>query len=81
MIQFMRFWDKTSFYVRLIQETLKDAMWFLLIYLNILAAVAVAIYMLNQTRGYHDEESSIIPEMLGNQITDALLATYMQSMG
>lgn len=56
-------------------------MYFLFILANILAAVAVSIYMLNQTRGYYDDESSIYPEMVSDETLDAYIASYMQSMG
>jgi hypothetical protein len=76
----MRLWDKTAFFIRLIQETLRDAMYFLLVYGLIIFAFAVALFMLNQNRGY-GSENSIYDELTGFETADAAIATYMQSLG
>ena len=80
LIQYMRLWDKTAFFIRLIQETIGDAMYFLLVYGVVIFSFAVALFMLNQNRGY-GSDNSIYDELTGFETADAAIATYMQSLG
>ena len=50
MIYWFRLFTPTAFYIKLIFETIKNAIFFLLIFVAVVVAFANAIYILNKNR-------------------------------
>jgi len=78
LFQRFRLFDSTSFYMRLIQETLWSIRYFFLIYVVTNLMFANATYILNHTR---TDENQINTRAFNNQISDAILSQYMVSLG
>jgi len=78
LFQWFRLFDSTSFYMRLIQETLWSIRYFFLIYVVTNLMFANATYILNHTR---TDENQINTRAFNNQISDAILSQYMVSLG
>ena len=73
-LAWLRLFSGTSFYIRLIIETIKDIAYFMVIVFIFLAAFANAIYILNLERIKTDWKNLLIDSYTdGNTLTNALL--------
>ena len=81
LIYWLRLFSNTSHYIRLIQETIYDIRYFLLIYFVVIGLFANAIHTLNLNRDYRDEDSTIVDKNLSMRPMDALLNQYLLSLG
>jgi hypothetical protein len=79
VFEWLRLFEKTSFYIRLIQETFADIGYFFIIFLFALAAIGSAMYMLqlNQAQGAGD----IVEAVFGHFFMDLIYNQYMMSLG
>ena len=66
IIDWLRLFDQTSFYVTLILKTFVDISYFLLIILLLLVYIGNAMYMLQLNADHGEEESDIVVPVFGN---------------
>ena len=67
MVQFynwLRLFDNTAFYVRLITQTIRRIRYFLLLFVVALALFGLPLNLLNQSRYRYEEDSQIVKEQL-----------------
>ena len=81
LIYWLRLFSSTSYYIRLIQDTIYDIRYFLLVYIVILGMFANAMHCLNLNRDFNDEDSTIIDNNFANVAYDAMLNQYLLSLG
>ena len=74
----MRLFTSTSFYVKLIRETLYDIRYFIILFIIILMTFANALFISNQGR---DEDVEIFKNFLGVRGFNAVMNQYMLSLG
>lgn len=72
----MRLFGQTSFYVRLIRETLYDIRYFLILFFAILMTFANALMILNEAR-----ENSLYMNFFDISFLNAIMNQYMLSLG
>lgn len=72
----LRLFESTSFYIRLIIETMKDIKFFLILFILILFTFANAILIMDQGR----TERYTVP-YFGTQVVDVLFDQYLLSLG
>lgn len=70
-----------SFYIRLIIDTIGDALQFLILYLVMLVCFANGLYVLNHFRDYKDPDDSLYERNWGFSTADAFLHIYIVSTG
>ena len=75
----LRLFEQTAFYVKLVQETLKEARWFLLL-------VAIALIMFGLPMSFlalnnDDNESQLVGEYADWWLVDTLFNQYLLSLG
>ena len=73
IIDWLRLFDNTSFYVTLILKTLIDIVYFLLIILLLLVYIGNAMYMLHLNADHDLEETDIVEPIFGNLLFDSTL--------
>ena len=74
----MRLFTGTSFYVRLIRETLYDIRFFALLFICILATFGNALYVMSQGR---PDDEMLYADIFGWRVLSTLLNQYMLSLG
>ena len=77
----LRLFDKTAFFVRLITQTIHKIRYFLLLFVIALALFGLPLNMLNQQRFRYEEDTQIIREQLGFWLLDVLYNQYLLSLG
>ena len=81
-LAWLRLFSGTSFYIRLITETINDIAFFMVIFFIFIAAFANAIYILNLKRIKSDEENLLISEYTDSDtLTNALIMQYLLALG
>ena len=73
IIDWLRLFDNTSFYVTLILRTFTDILYFLLIILILLIYIGNAMYMLHLSADPDVKDSDIIEPVFGNLLVDSTL--------
>ena len=73
IIDWLRLFDQTSFYVNLILRTFSDIVYFLLIMVMLLVYVGIAMYMLHLNADPTITDSDIITPVFGNLLVDSTL--------
>ena len=73
IIDWLRLFDNTSFYVTLIVRTFVDIAHFLLIILILLLYVGCAMYMLHLNADREGEDTDIVTPVFGNILVDSTL--------
>ena len=73
IIDWLRLFDNTSFYVTLILKTFIDIVYFLLIILLLLVYIGNAMYMLHLNANHDEEGTDIVEPVFGNLLVDSTL--------
>lgn len=81
IIDWLRLFDNTSFYVTLILKTFIDIFYFLLIILLLLVYVGNAMYMLHLNADHDKEDTDIVEPVFGNLLVDATLNQFNLMIG
>lgn len=79
VLDWLRLFQETAFFIRLITETIYDIRWFILIFFCALSSFGCSLYMLqfNVPQGQND----VLPEVFGQFIIDVFYNQYMLSLG
>ena len=80
IVDWLRLFDNTSFYVTLILQTFVDIGYFLFITLLLLIYIGNAMYMLHLNADY-GEDNNIIQPVFGNFILDSTLNQFNLMIG
>ena len=79
ILYWFRLFESTSFYIRLIIDSIKGIGYFMMIFFTLLFAFSNAIYILNANRG---EEDGLIDEIWeGNPAANAAINQYLLALG
>ena len=81
IIDWLRLFDNTSFYVTLILKTFIDIVHFLLIILLLLVYVGNAMYMLHLNADHDKADTDIVPPTFGNLLVDSTLNQFNLMIG
>lgn len=81
MFDWLRMFDSTSFYIKLIMVTISDIMPFFLIFPIFLLTFGTPMYILQGNRGVEGAENAVLDEYLGNWVFDTLFNQYLLSLG
>ena len=81
IIDWLRLFDNTSFYVTLIVRTFADIKYFLFILLLLLVYIGNAMYMLHLNANPAIENSDIIIPVFGNSLIDSTLNQFNLMIG
>lgn len=81
IIDWLRLFDNTSFYVTLILRTFADIKYFLFILLLLLVYIGNAMYMLHLNADPAIEDSDIIIPVFGNSLIDSTLNQFNLMIG
>ena len=81
IVDWLRLFDSTSFYVTLILRTFTDIVYFLLVLLLLLVYVGLAMYMLQLNADQEVEGSDIIIPVFGNFLIDSTLNQFNLMIG
>ena len=81
IVDWLRLFESTSFYVTLILKTFTDIAYFLLIMLILLIYVGNAMYMLHLSADHDEEDSDIITPVFGNLLIDSALNQFNLMIG
>ena len=81
IIDWLRLFDNTSFYVTLILKTFTDIVYFLFIILLLLIYIGNAMYMLQLNSDPAIEKSDIIIPVFGNSLIDSTLNQFNLMIG
>ena len=81
IIDWLRLFDNTSFYVTLILRTFTDILYFLLIILILLIYIGNAMYMLHLSADPDVDDSGIIDPVFGNLLVDSTLNQFNLMIG
>lgn len=74
----MRLFDKTSFYIRLIQETLSEVAYFAILFVFILFCFANTIFVINQGR---IKDGYLYANVFEQQFFDSVIDQYLLALG
>ena len=81
IIDWLRLFDQTSFYVTLILQTFVDITYFMLIMILLLLYVGLAIYMLQLNADPASEDSAVIIPVFNNAVIDSTLNQFHLMIG
>lgn len=81
VIDWLRLFDATAFYVSLMLQTVYSIRWFMIIMIIWWMTFGTAFYILNMTRLDKDPESAIVPDVYGVWFLDALQNQYELGLG
>ena len=87
LIYWFRFYEKTSFYIKLIIDTIFDIRFFFLIFVTFLLGFGNVILILDENRNKGDDKTGITEDRLftqnfdDNRYLDAVLNQYLLSLG
>ena len=81
IVDWLRLFDNTSFYVTLILRTFTDIVYFLLIILLLLIYIGNAMYMLHLNADHEIEGSDIVIPIFGNLLIDSTLNQFNLMIG
>ena len=79
MLDWLRLFDKTSFYIRLIQETIYDILYFMIIFAAALWMFGNTMYMLQLNKD--SDSADIVNPTFGHFMVDSLYNQYLLSLG
>ena len=79
MLDWLRLFDKTSFYIRLIQETISDILYFMIIFVAALWMFGNTMYMLQLNKD--SDADDIVTGTFGHFMIDSLYNQYLLSLG
>ena len=71
MFNWLRLFDSTTFYIKLIRDTLKAIVPFFVIFLIFLATFGCSMYILSTNR--KENEAQVVPTFLGNWVEDIMI--------
>ena len=74
----LRLFGKTSFYIMLMTETIKDIRYFILLILLTLAMFGIPMAVMNQNRS---EDHAVIPKIFDLWMIDMMLNQYLLALG
>ena len=74
----LRLFEKTSFYVKLVELTLEGVGWFMILFIVALVGFGLPMSMLDMNRG---EDAHLIAQIFGWWFIDALYNQYLLSLG
>ena len=77
----LRLFDQTSFYIKLIERTFEDIVQFLILFIIALSMIGCAMYALEQGTGGGDDAGSIVEPVFGFFYFDSIYNQYMLSLG
>lgn len=78
IFDWLRLFDSTSFYIKLIIVTVTDILPFFIIFPVFLVTFGTAMYVLSTNR---DEDSQVVDEYMGWWFADSTLNQYLLSLG
>lgn len=78
MFDWLRLFDATSFYIKLIMQTIKDIMPFMSIFPFFMFTVGTSVYILNMER---EDDSEVMDEYLGQWTIDVFISQYLLALG
>ena len=78
VFDWLRLFEQTAFYIKLMQETLKDIRAFLILILTALATFGIPMIILNLKL---DAESQVVDEVFGFWLVNMLLNQYLLALG
>ena len=81
LYNWLRLFDKTAFFVRLITQTIYKIRYFLLLFVVALALFGLPLHLLNQSRFRYEDDSQIIKERLRFWLLDVLYNQYLLALG
>lgn len=74
----MRLFSETAFYVKLIEETIYDIRYFLILFVTILMTFGNALMIMNSGRG---EENALYSDVFSINFINSIMNQYMLSLG
>ena len=78
----LRLFDKTAFFIRLLQETFTDILSFIVLYLTIITLYANVLFILNEKREYEGGNRLFEQRMgYGYDFVDAWINSYLLGLG
>ena len=80
VIDWLRLFDKTSFYVTLIVRTIRDIAYFMIILMSMLFYFGLAVYML-QLNNQEGSGNDIVPPIFENFLVDSTLHQILMIFG
>ena len=81
LIYWLRVFEKTTLYIRLIKDTIIDMGWFLLLYILIVVMFASMILMINASKMKNSLTTMYEDEISEYSIINALIHQYLASLG
>ena len=78
VFDWLRLFEPTAFYIKLVQETLWDIKAFLILIVTALATFGIPMIILNLKL---DEESQVVDEVFGFWLVNMLLNQYLLALG
>ena len=78
LFDWLRLFEKTGFYVKLVGETLNDIKYFILLLLTTLIMFGVPVIMLDASS---DQDKDLIDKVAGFWIFDLIYTQYMLALG
>ena len=78
VFDWLRLFEQTAFYIKLMQETLKDIRAFLILILTALATFGIPMIILNLNL---DAESQVVDDVFGFWLVNMLLNQYLLALG
>ena len=80
LFTWMRIYDSTAFFMRLLSETFQDVQDFFIMFLVIITAFANVLYILNKQSMYNNEDA-LYPHDLETGILNSWIAEYKLGLG
>ena len=81
MFYWMRLFESTAYYVKLIQQTIADCMTFMLMVLIIILAFANFFLIINLNMAGREDEQVYVNTYLGNDFIDSVISSYFMGLG
>ena len=81
LIYWFRLFSVTSFYIRLIVETIIDIGWFFTILLTILLMYSNGFYMMNLYRIETEGSTELIERHFSNNVVNTIISQYLLLLG
>ena len=81
VLDWLRLFDNTSFYVTLILKTIRDIGYIAVIIFIILVYIGSAMYMLQLNSDQSNEEAAIITPIFNSFVVDSMINQYLLMLG
>ena len=75
---FLRLFDTTAFFIKLIEQTIEDIIPFMMIFPFFLYSIGTSVYILNMSRGDDDQ---IMDQFAGHWVFDVFVNQYLLALG